>query len=42
MRLSEKYSDILKRLDNPKPQKSGDDVVQDLLRRHGITFEKEQ
>jgi hypothetical protein len=40
MRLTEKYSEILHRISDPKPKKSADEVVEDLLRNHGITFEK--
>lgn len=39
--LSEKYADILTRIKAPKPAKNGDDVIADIIKRHGLRFEKE-
>lgn len=39
-RLTEKLADVLVKLKNPKPSKTGDEVVEDILKKHGITFGK--
>jgi len=41
MRLVEKYTDILKRNRKERqPQKTGDEIVKDMLNKHGLKFKK--
>lgn len=36
--LTEKYADIMAKIKTPTPKKTGDEVVTDMIRRHGLTF----
>ena len=36
--LTQKYADIMSRIKAPRPKKTGDEIVTDMIRRHGLTF----
>lgn len=40
MRLTEKLSDMFKKSNKPEPEKSGDEVVEEIMKKHGLTFER--
>lgn len=40
MRLTEKLSDMFKKSNKSEPEKSGDEVVEEIMKKHGLTFER--
>lgn len=38
--LTEKLSEIMSRVKAPKSSKTGDEVAEDIMRRHGLRFKK--
>lgn len=40
MRLADRYTEILKKTKVKVPQKTGDEIVEDMLMRHGFKFKK--